>query len=393
MSAPTNKAPFIRDTAQRLRARAPTEYGMSPAVAEILQGRGIDPRAHANRLRSLHASVALSRDPEPGEQVAAIRERFGNADAFAELALMPNDVVVRELIQQAALDSFDGENIVEAYCPTQQVDAREGEYKLRDRQTENQEVDDEIGPRSDSKGIPQEITAGTYKVKTRALHDTVDRKVALVAPSIESRMIAAMRVRKSLMRQHEIRCAVAAMTSTNYAAACRITVASGEQWNGGASADPIDDLQDAIAAMTAPPTHAVMGLETWQAAQSNDDLRAILGTQPGNKGLLTPMDFALYFALESVLVSRRTYTPTGSATESRVYGTASVSLQHVSRDPEARTFMRNFMLRQGAGGLVSTSWSVPGKGGVALDYEQLMMEQVHKVIDDTYGALIINARQ
>lgn len=393
MSAPTQKAPFIRDSAQRLRARQPTVYGMSPAVAEMLTGRGIDPRAHADRLRSLHASVNLGREPEPGELVAAIRDRFGNAEAFAELALTPNDVVVRELIQQAALDSFDGENIVESYCPTQFVDAREGEYKLRDRQTDNQEVDDAVGPRSDSKGIPQEISAGTYKVITRALHDTVDRKVANVAPSIESRMIAAMRVRKALMRQHEIRCAVALMTSTNYASSCRITVSSGEQWNGGASADPIDDMQDAIAAMTAPPTHAVMGLETWQAAQANDDLKAILGTMPGNRGLLTPLDFALYFALEQVLVSRRVYTAIGASTESRVYGVASVALAHVSRDPEARTFMRNFMLRQGAGGLVSSSWTKAGTGGVGLDYEQLAMEQVHKVIDDTYGALIINARQ
>jgi len=386
-------APFIKDSAQRLRARRPTEYGMSPAVAEMLTGRGIDPKRHAERLRSLHASVDLGREPEPGEQVAAIRDRFGDAKAFAELALTPNDVVVRELIQQAALDSFDGENIAESYCPTQMVDVREGEYKLRDRQTDNQEVDDEVGPRSKSKGIPQEISAGTYKVKTRALHDTVDRKVATVAPSIESRMIAAMRVRKALMRQHEIRAAVTLMTTTSYASACRITVNAGEQWNGGASADPIDDMQDAIAAATAPLTHAVMGLETWQAAQANDDLRSILGTMPGNKGLLTPLDFALYFALEQLLVSRRVYTPLGSATESRIYGTANVALVHVSRDPEARTFMRNFMLRQGAGGLISSSWTEAGTGGVALDYEQLAMEQVHKVIDDTYGAIIISARQ
>ncbi len=384
---------LIKDSAQRLRARRPTEFGMSPAVAEMLTGRGIDPRARAERLRSLHGSISIARDPEPGEQVAAIRARFGDTSRFAELALTPNDVVVRELIQQAALDSYDGENFVGRWCPDQPVDVREGEYKLRDRQTENQEVEDAVGPRSKSKGIPQEVTAGTYKLVTRSLHDTVSRQVASVNPSIESRMIAAMRVRKSLLRQHEIRAAVAAMTSTNYASSCRITCGSGEQWNGGTSADPVDDMQDAIAAMTAPPTHAVMSLEVWQGAQSNDDLKAILASQYNNKGLLGPLDFALYFALEEVIISRRNYTPIGASTESRVYGTSHVSLQHVSSDPEARTFMRNFVLRQGTGGLVSLSWSESGVGGGVLDYESLTWDQVHKVIDNTYGALIINARQ
>jgi hypothetical protein len=88
---------LIKDSAQRRRALAPTEFGMNPELAERLTGRGIDPRDHNARIRGLHASAIVTRPETPGERLARVREQFGGqARRFAEYALAPNDVRVRK---------------------------------------------------------------------------------------------------------------------------------------------------------------------------------------------------------------------------------------------------------------------------------------------------------
>lgn len=385
---------LIKDSAQRRRALAPTEFGMNPELAERLTGRGIDPRDHNARIRGLHTSAIVARTETPGERLARVREQFGGqAKRFAEYALAPNDVRVRELIARAALAAHDDESIADLWCPQDFVDVSEGEYKLRARDTKLQRRDTKIGSRSRAVQVPDEITAGTFKLEPHSAEATVNRQTARIAPEIENRMLAAMHAREDLSFQHEIQAATTLMTSGTYNASNTKTIASGAQWNGGASADPIDDCQDAIAGCTGHPTHAVMGLLTWQAAQANDDLKAIVGTRPDNKGLLSPDSFAMYWGLEGVLISRRQYIDDGASTYSWMYGSASIAFVRVSRDPEERTFMRNLVLRQGAGGLVSTSYTMPGEGGYGVDYEKITWEKLHKVIDDTYGYLLINARQ
>ena len=387
---------LIKDSAQRRRALAPNEFGLSPFVAEVLTGRGIDPRGHAERLRGIHQSARLARRETPGEIETRVRGMFAGqtrSARFQELALTPGEVVVRQLIEQAALEAYDNESIADEYCPVQLVDTRKGTYYVRDRSTELQEFDTRVGPSSDGVELPQEVAAGTYDVEDHTAKDSVNRATAAAAPSIENRMIAAMRARVMLLRQHEIKAAATLMTSGTYNASNTKTIASGAQWNGGASADPIDDCQDAIAGCTAPPTHAIFGLETWQAAQGNDTLMAIVGTRPDNKGLLAAESFAMYWGLESVLISRRQYIPSGTSTLTRMYGTASVAFVHVSRDENARTFLRTFMLRQGTNGLVSLPYFNAEKGIQGTDMEKVSFSKTIKVIDDTYGYLLINARQ
>ena len=389
-------APFIVDSAQRARARKPTEFGMNPFVAEVYQGRGLDPRDHAERLRGIHQSARLARRETPGEIETRVRGMFAGqtrSARFQELALTPGEVVVRQLVQQAALEAYDNESIADEYCPVQFVNERKGTYYVRDRATELQEFDTRVGSSSDSVELPQEIAAGTYDVEDHSASDSVNRATAAAAPSIENRMIAAMRARVMLLRQHEIKAAATLMASGSYNASNTKTIASGAQWNGGASSDPIDDCQDAIAGCTAPPTHAIFGLETWQAAQANDTLMSIVGTRPDNRGLLAADSFAMYWGLESVLISRRQYIPSGTSTLTRMYGTASVAFVHVSRDENARTFLRTFMLRQGAHGLVALPYFDPKKGIQGTDIEKVSFSKVIKVIDDTYGYLLINARQ
>jgi len=387
---------LIKDSAQRRRALAPNEFGLSPFVAEVLTGRGIDPRGHAERLRGIHQSARLARRETPGEIESRVRQMFSGqvrSPRFEELALTPGEVVVRQLIEQAALEAYDTESIADEYCPIQFVDSRKGTYYVRDRATELQEFDTRVGPSSDGVELPQEVAAGTYDVEDHTAKDSVNRATNAAAPSIENRMIAAMRARVMLLRQHEIKSATTLMTSGTYNASNTKTIASGAQWNGGASADPIDDCQDAIAGCTAPPTHAIFGLETWQAAQGNDTLMAIVGTRPDNKGLLAAESFAMYWGLESVLISRRQYIPSGTSTLTRMYGTASVAFVHVSRDENARTFLRTFMLRQGTNGLVSLPYFNAEKGIQGTDMEKVSFSKTIKVIDDTYGYLLINARQ
>lgn len=401
-------APFIKDSTQRRRALAPTTFGMNPAVAEQLTGRGIDPRDYAETLKLVHADERLRRvhrgaafssailptEDAGADRIAAVRAQLGSElRRFAEFALSPNDVRVRQLIQQAALAAHDEDSIADIWCPNQLVDVGEGEIKLRDRATRLQRRDTRVGPRSRAVQVGDEVSAGTYKCEVHSAEATVNRQVNRIAPDIENRMTAAMHARTDLSFNHEIEVAVTLMTSGSYAASNTKTIAAGAQWNGGASADPIDDCQDAIAGCTGHPTHAVMGLLTWQAAQANDELKAIVGTRPDNAGLLRAEEFALYWGLQGVLVSRRQYIDDGASAYSWMYGSASIAFLRVSRNEEERTFMRNYMLRQGAMGYVSTTYPKPDEGGYGVDVEKVTVEKVPKVIDNTYGYLLINARQ
>lgn len=372
---------LIKDAAQRRRANSPTTFGMNPFAAERLQSFGVDPRDFAERQRALGRTEGRRRLPLQNPN-----------PVVAELSIDYRDVTTRVILQQAALSAYEAEFIAEEVAPSAFVDQMKGTVILEDSTEERREVEDTASARGKSGEAPSAMLSVDYSCVERVLEDYQSRSDAEKAPSLLSITRLVEKLSRKAKRQHEIRVKSAVTLATNYASANRRALVGTTNWNGGVTADPFADMQFCLGAMYAPATHAVMSLEAWQAAQINDDLRAVLASQSTNGGVLQPQDFANYWGIPNVIVDEQRYTPIGTSAQARLYPAGTIALMHVSPNPEMRTFLRNFMLRGGAAGFTTLAWFDEGLGPKGSDRAKVSYSNSISVVDNTYGAIITGMR-
>lgn len=372
---------LIKDSAQRLRAAAPNAFGMNGFAAERLQSFGVDPRDTAERIRQ-HALTG-GRRRIPRESPNPIKN---------ELSIDYRDVTLRGVLQQAALGAYEPEFLAEEVAPSVFVDSMQGEVILEDSTEERRQVDDRASSRGKAVDLPSAVLTVNHNCAERSLEDHQSRSDAEKAPMLLTMARLTEKTSRKAKRQHEIRTMTALTTTTNYNSSNRRALGGGANWNGGASADPFADMQFCLAAMYAPATHAVMGLEAWQAVQINDDMRAVLGTQLGNQGVLRTSDFAQYWGIPNVIVDEQRVTLIGASTQSRLYPADKIALAHVSADREQRTLLRNFMFRSGAAGYSVLAWYDENLGPKGSDRVKVSYSNDLVIVDNTYGAIISGVR-
>lgn len=380
-------APLIRDSAQFARTMAPNSFGMNPEAAERLRSFGIDPQDLAERVteRKVHANAS----------VHGGRRRFPvdlGGKATREFSIDHTDVTQRELLQRAALESYEPGFIAEEVAPSEFVDQQKGMVVLEDSTEERRVFDDAASASGTVNTAQSAVSTVNFTLVPRALQDFQTRHDAAMAPMFASMSRLVEKTSKKAKRQHEIRVKTALMTAANYNSANRLANSTNENWNGGSLATPVQDMLGVLGAMYAPCTHAVMSLEAWQAAQQNDELRAIVASRLSNDGLLSAMDFGLFFGIETVIIDEQRYTAAGASTQSRLYDSDKIALLHVNPSPNARTFLRNYMFRQGAGGFVVLTWNDPAHGNKGADFAKVAYDQHLVVPDDRYGAIISGVR-
>ncbi len=375
---------LINDTNQKNRSARPGPHGMWGGAAEILQQHGIDPREHAARIRDSFAarSTVVGRRMIP--QVPALA-------GAQELAIDHNDVTQREVLQQAALEAVDPDFMAEELAPTQLVSVKEGVIYLDDQVEDRRETDDSISSRGQATETNENVTGVNINLKPHSLSGYQPRRDAALAPMLANFARVVDKTSRKAKLQHEIRVKTRLMTSTNYASANRRALSAGSQWNGGSAADPLADMQATLGALFGPVTHAQMSLEAWQAVQQNEFLQGILSGYAGNQGVIRVIDFAMFFGIANVHVDEQRYTPAGASALSRLYDSDKIALLSVSARPDSRTFLRNFMFRQGAGGFVTMTWFTP-EGSHGTDWVKVTHENDLVVVDNTYGAIITGMR-
>lgn len=372
---------LIKDAAQRRRSNTPTTFGMNPFAAERLQSFGLDPRDFAERQRAQARAEGRRRAPvEPTNPIVE------------ELSIDYRDVTTREILQQAALRSFETGFIAEEFAPSAFVDQMRGQVILEDSTEERREVEDTASSRGSSAQASSAVLTVNFSCVERSLEDHQSRSDAEKAPALLTVTRLTEKTSKKAKRQHEIRAMRKVTTATNYNASNRRALTSGYEWNGGSSADPFADMQFCLGAMYAPPTHALMSLEAWQAVQINDDMRAVLASQINNKGTLQREDFAAYWGIENVIVDEQRVTLTGATAQSRLFPAGTLAILHVSADTQMRTFLRNFMLRGGAAGFTVLPWYDVNLGPKGSDRVKVSYSNDLVVVDDTYGAIITGLR-
>lgn len=372
---------IIKDAAQRRRVNAPTKFGMNPFVAERLQSFGRDPRDTAESIRA-HAAGA-GRRRVPVENPNPIKE---------ELSIDYRDVTTRVILQQAALEAFETGFIAEELAPTAFVDSMQGQVILEDSTEERRQIEDRASSRGKAAESPSAVLTVNHNCVERAVEDYQSRSDLDKAPSLLSVTRLVEKTSRKAKRQHEIRGMTALTTATNYNSNNRRVLTGTTNWNGGATADPFADMQFCLGAMFAPPTHAAMSLEAWQAAQINDDLRAVLASQINNAGTLRREDFGAYWGIQNVIVDEQRVTLLGAAAQTRLYPAGTMAILHVSADSKMRTFLRNFMLRGGAAGFTTLSWFDEDLGPKGADRVKVSYSNDLVVVDNTYGAIITGLR-
>lgn len=373
------------------RALRATVDGLGPETAERLQQMGVDPREQAERVRQARARrSALGGLRAPHRHVErAIPPPPGGV----ALSLDPSDVTTRTLLNEVALESMEDEFIQDVVAPVQLVDVRSGKQYVSSRVANRAEVDDRLGERARANRIPSGLSSFNYDCEPFGLESDVNEQLAGEHPMLENVARETRRVGTAVYLQQELRVVRDALfTAANYAAANAQTLAAGYQWNGGVSANPIRNMNAALAAMIAPPTHAVMCLEVMQAIQENDDLRAILSA--GHEGLFSADELGMYFGIPDVIVNRGQYAALSDPTAmTRILSTTDLAIIHANGSPQARSFMRQVRLRQGAQGIVTTVRFDASAGVAGFTLPKVAHQTDLVIVDSEYGALIKNVKR
>lgn len=377
---------LIKDTAQRVRALAPNKYGLSPAVAERLQSLGIDPEAHALSIRAGYAT----RERQAKQGPIALSLPSGTL----ALTLDPGDVTTTTVLNETAMLWRNGELVADEVCPAQLVDDRSSRYNLWGREEMRLPVDDVMGPHSEAKVVEPSLSNDNYSVVDRALVGAMSRTTQNANPTLGARARSVENVMERLMLGREIRVADKLLTSGNYGGSNSVSLGATRKWNGGSTATPLTDMHTAMEAIPAQITHAVMSDQVWHAAVENADIKAIVASQLNNKGLLTPMDFALYFGIANVLISKA-YKQSKAGTVSRVWGSSAIVLLHVNPAPNMLTFARTFRWNPvgSARGFTTMSWFEPKKGPQGSDMHQVSYADDEKIVANDFGYLMAGVKQ
>lgn len=377
----------------RRRALRSTIDGLGPEVAEILASKGLDPRDYAAQLRLSRAERRSF-----GAQLRAPSRRVSldipAAPGAVKASLDRSDVTQRTLLNEVALQSMEDVFIQDVVAPVQLVDVSSGKQYVSSRTADRAEVSDDLGERGRANRIPSGLSSVNYDVKAYGLESDVNEQLAGEHPLLENVANETRRVAAAVYLQQELRVVVGKLfTSTTYNSSNRANLSAGYQWNGGASANPIRDMNTAIAAMNAPATHVVMSLEVLQAITENDDLRAILSAS--HEGLFTADELAQYWGIGEAIVNRGQYAAAATPTAmSRILSATDLALIHANPSPRMRTFLRQYRLRQGANGMVATARFDGGEAGVAgYTFPKVAHQTDIVTVDDTYGYFIGNVRR
>lgn len=384
----------IVTTESRRRALRATVDGLSPEVAEILQSKGYDPRNFAARIkqnRTERRSTLGAQLRTPARRVAL---DLPSAPGAVKASLDRSDVTQRTLLNEVALQSSEDVFINEIVAPVQLVDESSGKQYISSRTSDRAEVDDTLGERSRANKIPSGLSSVNYDVKPYGLESDVNEQLAGEHPLLESVKNETLRVGNAVHLQQELRVMIGKIfTSGTYNASNVTALGSGFQWNGGASANPIRNMNTAIAAMNAPATHAIMSLLVMQAIAENDDLRAILGAN--REGMFTADDLAMFWGIEEAIVNNGMYAAVATPTAmSRILSSTDLAIVHANPNKTMRTFLRQYRLRQGANGFVATARYDGGEAGVAgFTFPKVAHQTDIVTVDDTYGYLLGGVRR
>lgn len=370
--------PSIRTPVQERAVHAPTTFGMHPEAARVLAQRNVDPEAFARRLKAVHGGSfetgvlsgfsagrpfhvgtapqaqgfganagmpGLVADPRLVQFMAELRNLPVDqvrGHVVKTFGLDPGDVIVPELLGQAALEWKNYESIHGRVAPIQVEMAASGSYFVYDRAGQRFVVDSRVSASGAVRTISRRVQNRLYTTEPRALKGYVNRLTQGISATLANMASETAFVMSAHDREQERDIALSLLTPGNYPGSNVITLGATFQWNGGGAATPVQNVLDLQLAIPAVVNHAVFSDTTWSAAQVNTQLQNILfGRNAVANGILQAMDLALFFGIENVLISKM-LVDDELGTGRRVWGDTDLWMGHVNPNRDELTAVRRF---------------------------------------------------
>lgn len=229
-------------------------------------------------------------------KLAQSRPGIGNAGDVVELALSPADV--RDPTEMA---TYLAGYKPAGYRADEVSPAIPGNDEDKFRSFDSDDAFQPVNVKIDHDGdVPQIDTRSSlvpYKVVDRAVGSFVSKVTESNATGLYAPRQAAMRrCKRAIALDRELDVFRALMgTLTNWNSNNRTTLGAGFQWNGGASSDPILNLQTRIEKSAMDVTSIYMNYLTMNAflrhPKVRDHMKQMLGDQPGQQIVAGPPEF------------------------------------------------------------------------------------------------------
>jgi hypothetical protein len=235
---------------------------INPNVVHLSQARGAD-----------GLPVASDEVVDFDNQTYTMRDESGR---LVTMDMSVSDVHIDTAAANVLLGYKNQDFIADLVAPVITKSVASGQYYIADTNDQFQLVQGAVSaPGAAVKEISPRLAKDQFATQSNALASFVPTEVEAAADSpIRPGMLASKRVWQALMLGREYRVATKLTNAASYAAANKITLGAGAQWNTGTGGDPVANLLALVDAATTQPTHIIMSYRCFMYFFLNPNVRA-----------------------------------------------------------------------------------------------------------------------
>ena len=162
--------------------------------------------------------------------------------------------------------------------------------------------------------ISPRLASAQYSTKERALGGYVSTQLEANADApLRILQATTKRVMNALILEREMRVQSLLRTTGNWNSGNVVTLGAGFQWDGGASSDPVKDIQTRIENSFGAVTGIVMSEQLWHAFVRNPAVRAYYSYKSDLAAVPTPQQMQSILQLPPIYVSKMKYINSSNA--------------------------------------------------------------------------------
>lgn len=365
---------------------------------------------HASRLMSNGGVAALRAHGmnDAARDMAARYEMLFNDDDGDEAILMdlgPADVHIPSAMPNFASGYKNAPPMADLACPVLLANKQVDDYW----QFAKEDAFQRAAPMGGAGGaqvpeISPRLASDQYSTRERALGGYVSTQLEANADApLRILQATTRRVMNALVLERELRVQNLLMTSGNWNSGNVVTLGAGFQWDGGASSDPVHDLQSRIEASWTPVTGIFMSEQVWHDFVRNPAVRGYYAYKSDLAAVPTPQQMQAILDLPPIYVSKMKYI-NSSGNLAYVWGTGVALLTQPEQMPPmdqesvatAYTFRWNVQNpRDGVanGGLIVRQFYNQQRGSMGGLQVVVVHHDAEKFTSTYAGGLILAAHQ
>lgn len=181
--------------------------------------------------------------------------------------------------------------------------------------------------------IAPRVAVDTFTTTEYALGGFVSTQLEAAADApLRIRQATTQRVLEALLIEREIRVANLATTSGTWDSTVYTSLAAAAKWNGGASSDPVKDIQDKMETSWGRITGMIMSRRVFHAFQRNANVQKYFAYKDSAAPMPNPQQLAALLAIPAIYVSDMQYI-TSTGTRDYIWGNSVVFMRQPPQFP------------------------------------------------------------